>query len=383
MRTQPLPLYLLNFFLALHTYIVAYIASGFIAEIIGVKSVSMVYAAQALLGFFVLFFLPRIIRIFGNIRTLLWLTVIEAGVFGGIALLDTPLFVLPLIVFSIASSTFFPLCMDILIEYYTKNEGDAGGARTAHLTVSNTALVLAPFISGFIADALGFRAVYMVSMLFLVPFFFILIRHFHAFIDPAYHDQNTRGAIRRLWAASDLMRISILRFLLNFFFAWMVIYVPLFLHKTIGFSWVDIGIMLSIALIPYVLTELPAGIVADTRLGEKEFLIGGFLLTGVGTLALIFTSAPVFWFFTSALVITRFGAALIESMTETYFFRRVNESDGGIIMLFRLLFPASYLIGALSGTAILFFFSIEYIWTVLTCVLLLGAFIATRIRDTQ
>ncbi len=383
MRSQPFSLYLLNFFLALHTYLVAYVASGFIADIAGIESVNIVYAAQALLGFCTLIVLPRAIRALGNARVLLWLTVLEAAIFGGIVFFDAPSLVLPLIVFSIASSTFFPLCIDILIEHYTRDEGISGGARTAHLTVSNSALVLSPFIAGAVVETLGFRAVYIISMLALVPFFFILIRHYRAFQDPEYKDSNIPLALKRLCTSRDLTTISILRFLLNFFFAWMVVYVPLFLHETVGFSWGDIGLMLSIALIPYVLTELPAGLIADARLGEQELLISGFLIAAVGTVGLSFTSVSSFAFFATALVVTRLGAALVESMTETYFFRRVKENDEGIIMVFRLLFPVAYLLGALSGAFTLFFLPIAHIWTILAILLVVGAFISTRIRDTQ
>lgn len=383
MRSQPLSLYLLNFFISLHLYSVAYIASGFITERFGSLWVSPLFALQALIGVLVLACFPALMRIFGSARVFLWLLVMEGVVFWVIAKGAVSLFILPAILFSLMSAGFFSYCLDIFMEREISNEEQTGGARTAQLTVANAALILPAFVAGFIAEVLGFRAVYAIATLFLIPALYVFLRHIAHKPEPHYTDWSIHMAFDRLYVSRDVRTISVLRFLLNIFFTWMVIYLPLFLYQEIGFSWLDIGTLLSIILIPYILTELPAGLLADRYIGEQELLIGGFLLMAAGTVALSFTNVASFWFFAVALITTRFGGALVESMTETYFFRRVGAQDEGIIMFFRLLYPASYLIGAILGASMLFFLPLSGIWAPFGVILSLGALFTLGLRDTK
>jgi MFS family permease len=101
--------------------------------------------------------------------------------------------------------------------------------------------------------------------------------------------------ISSLRQAGDTARSIGVQFVLNFFFAWMVIYLPLLLAKEIGFSWDKIGFIFTIMLLPFLLFELPAGILGDRKLGEKELLVFGFVVMFISTLAIPLLSVPAFW----------------------------------------------------------------------------------------
>ena len=115
----------------------------------------------------------------------------------------------------------------------------------------------------------------------------------------------------------------------------MTIYTPMYLHKHLGFAWKELGIMFSIMLVPFLLLEAPLGRIADKVLGEKEFLVTGFAIIAIATAVISFMTVSVFFLFALILFTTRVGAAMVEIMTETYFFKKIRAEDAQIIGLMR------------------------------------------------
>jgi predicted MFS family arabinose efflux permease len=162
----------------------------------------------------------------------------------------------------------------------------------------------------------------------------------------------------------------------------MVIYLPIYLNKHIGFSWFEIGIILFIMLIPYILIEFPAGILADKWLGEKELLFAGFIITSVSTASLFFLDTKSIMVWGGVLFVTRVGTALIESMSETYFFKKINAEDASILSIFRMLHSLAFIIGPLSAGLLLLFVGINCLWILLAGIVLLGIWNTLTIKDT-
>ena len=141
--------------------------------------------------------------------------------------------------------------------------------------------------------------------------------------------------------------------------------------------------MTFIFLLPFALLEYPVGKIADTVLGEKEFLIAGFLITGLFTLLIPFIGTTSFIFWAALLFFMRVGASLIEITTESYFFKHVDGSDNQSISLFRITRPAAYIFGPIVGTLSLYFLDFRYIWFVLGFIVLFGVYYGLSIRDTR
>jgi hypothetical protein len=53
------------------------------------------------------------------------------------------------------------------------------------------------------------------------------------------------------------------------------------------------------------------------------------------------------------LVASRTGAALVESMVESHFFRRVSDEDANVVSIFRMMRPGAALVAPLLASAIL------------------------------
>jgi MFS family permease len=165
----------------------------------------------------------------------------------------------------------------------------------------------------------------------------------------------------------------------------MVIYTPIYLHEHLGLAWDTIGLMFTIMLSAFVILQTPLGYLADRILGEKEILVGGFLVMGLSTL--IFGTANLALFSLSGiailLFITRIGASTIEVATESYFFKHIAQSDATCVGFFRNTYPIAYIIGPLLASALLQFIPIQSLFTILGIVCILGVFTVIKIKDTK
>ena len=273
------------------------------------------------------------------------------------------------------------LIFDLIIEHNTKQQNE-GEVRGTFLTFTNIALIIAPLVAGYMLSGGEYQDIYFMGALILIPFIF-LIRNFKHFEDPEYHKINIWGTLSCIRGHKNLYNIFMTQFIMRFFFSWMVIYMPIYLHMEMGFSWSAIGTMTAIILLPYALLEYPAGRIADKYLGEKELLMFGFFLGGLATIYTSFITVASFLAWTVALFLGRAGMSLVEIMSESYFFKHVNEDDSNTIRFFRITRPVAYVIGPLLGTLIVAFMPLQYLWVVAGLILFSGILFARRIEDTK
>ena len=85
-------------------------------------------------------------------------------------------------------------------------------------------------------------------------------------------------------------------------------------------------------------------------------LIAGFLIIIPSVLIIPLMNEPILWLWAVILFATRVGAATIEVMSESYFFKVINEKNADEISFFRNTFPLSYVIAPLIAVPILFLF---------------------------
>jgi MFS family permease len=374
-------LYGASFVLSFHLFFVIYMNSSFLSSFIDEKYVGSVYVVSSIFSVLSLLYVSDILRKFGNYKTLVFLIWLELFSFLGMAFIKNVYFIIPIF---IGYSVIFPLIFysfDVFIEGVTerKNEGEVRGV---FMTVVNTALVIAPLVAGYVISDGNYGRMYFVAALFLIPLLF-LVRKFKNFTDPKYHSIKIFSTLKCIRGQRNLNNIFMAQFLMRFFFSWMVIYMPIFLHNHIGFSWPEIGTMTAIMLLPFAVIEYPAGKLADNVLGEKELLIAGFVITSLMTGLFAFIEVKDFIFWTTILLLSRVGASLIEIMTEVYFFKHVDDTDTNTISFFRITRPVAYIIGPLVGTIALLFIQFQMIWIVLGLVTLSGVYYAALLEDTK
>jgi MFS family permease len=147
---------------------------------------------------------------------------------------------------------------------------------------------------------------------------------------------------------------------------------PVYLMKNIGFGWEEIGIILSIALLPFVIFQIPIGKMEDQKHDEKMLLIFGFLIMAASVALMPFITEKSLVFWATILFVSRIGASIVEVSTETYFFKHVKSTNAGYISLFRMTKNMSFLIvPAIAGFAI-YIMDIRYSWIILALIMLVG-----------
>src|SRR3989338_8094593 len=100
-------------------------------------------------------------------------------------------------------------------------------------------------------------------------------------------------------------------------------------------------------LLPFVLLQYPLGKIADTKLGEKEIMAGGFLIMAGTTAALTLITTGTWWVWALALFATRVGASMVEDMSSIYFFKKTDERHAELVSFFQMVSPLSYVLGPL------------------------------------
>ncbi|MCW9054396.1 MAG: MFS transporter [Candidatus Pacebacteria bacterium] len=377
-------LYVINFIISFHLFFIVYFNSSHLKEIgFSEESLSGIYILGSAVGILGMLTFARVLRRVGCYRAALVLLSLEMFALGTLAFTQDLLISLIAFVGYLLIFPLILLSLDVFLESMTKQEGSTGSIRGIFLTVTNAALIISPLAAGFLLNGDGFSKMYLVSASFLLPVIIIVGWYFKGFSDPVYEPLRLKDVLHDFSQDRNLRNIFLAHLVLRIFYVFMVIYTPLYLHNTIGFSLSTIGIMFAIMLLPFVLFEIPLGKIADRLLGEKEIMIVGFLIAGATTLLMSLISIPAFALWTAVLFATRTGASAIEITTESYFFKHVGGKDADTISLFRTLRPLSYIIGATLGGVALLFTTIHYLFIIPAVFLFLGIIPASRIRDTK
>ena len=170
---------------------------------------------------------------------------------------------------------------------------------------------------------------------------------------------------------------------MRFFFALMVIYMPIYLNAHIGFSWSEIGVIFTIMLLPFVLFELPIGRLADAKLNEKGIMIIGFVITAVFTAVLAFISSSSIALWAAILFGTRVGMSLVEITSESYFFKHIDSTDTPILSVFRNTRSIAYLAGPLIASLLLVIADMRFLFLALAIIMLYGVWNSIMMRKTK
>jgi MFS family permease len=243
--------------------------------------------------------------------------------------------------------------------------------------------VLSQLVSGSILSDASYGQIYLISGVFPLLVAFVLYFFVRGFKDPVYRKMALMKTCRTFLRNKNLSKAYIINLILKFFYAWMIIYTPIYLHQILGFEWDKIGIIFSIMLLPFVLVTFPLGKLSD-KIGEKKMLKLGFIIATSTVFIIPFIRENSILIWAIVLFATRVGAATIEIMSESHFFKIVKEEDVDEISFFRNTGPMSFIIAPLLAIPVLLFTpSFEYIFFVLSAILLCGLFVTLRLKDVK
>ena len=373
--------------LSLHWSLVTYINSTYLEQFMSVQSIGMLYVTGSLITIFAFLFVSRVLEELGNYKLTVGLTIAEIMVLLGMAVSHDLRLVVPLFVAHHAIVPLLLFNLDVFMEGLVgKHETHTGGSRGLLLVMMSIAGAVAPLLSGLLlGDGTHprFFLAYLASAIIMLPFVIIISRNLKTFTDPVYKTVDVFSSFRYFWRHKNLRLVFGAHFLLQLFFAWMVIYTPLYLATVVGFEWKEIGFILFFALLPYVILEYPIGEIADRYIGEKEMMAVGFIVMMVSTIWIGFISTPSLIPWLVTMFLTRVGASLVETTTESYFFKQIEGSDANIIGFFRITRPLSDILGAMIGSLALLSVSFGGLFIVLGLLMFPGAILALMLEDSK
>jgi MFS family permease len=385
--------YLAGFFLNLHLAIAAYINSSFLSQFLPEDLVGLVFSVTAAITIFAVFEDEYILKRFGSVRSTSVLTVL-------LILLIIPLtnstarpVVLASFIAYFILGSIIKFNLDIYLENFT-DEGNTGKVRGTFLSIINLAWLCSPLIASYLARDGEYWKVYLASGTALFPLAYLLTFKMRDSKSNKSNGQtelnseiNIKQTIGLLWSGqttkhSESYKAIALNFILQVFYAVMVIYSPIYLHNHIGLPWPDIGIIFTVMLLPFVLIQMPFGRLAD-RVGEKTLASLGVIIMGIATFSIAFITSRDVIIWAAILFASRLGAATIEVLTDTHLFKYINTDDLDIIAISRNMSPLSYIITPIFASIFISFFQLKYLFVVLALIIFWGLKYSLAFKDSK
>ena len=325
--------YMLTFLFALHYAIPVYATSSYLHTFFNSSIVSAVYMIGSIVALIASIQVARYIKKIHTYQFTFGVALAEIVVlilFGH----TKNIYILPIFfIIHFVLQVLLNICLNVFIQNFTLH-AKVGSVRGLFLAVFNIGILISPFIGGMILKFSSFTTLYTVSACMLIPYLFFLHKYLNHMKEPAYHQIDLFAATKKVFNNKNLRAAFIGELVVQSFYAVMIIYSPIYL-TAIGIPLTTyLTIILPLALIPLVLLPYELGHLADTKLGEKELLIIGLLILTVTTfLFVIITSVDVrIWVL--VLLASRIGASFVETMSFSYYFKKVEVEDPSLTALF-------------------------------------------------
>jgi len=382
-------LLLLNFFVTLHFALGTFVNSSFLEKYVSIEYVGVVFTLAAFIALFFLTQAEKFLVAFGEYKIIVGLLAFD--IVGLVGVLSFNVFSIEVnslgllfffLLHYITSVYLIRFLLDVHYEEHMTDEA-TGFLRGELLTTANLAWILSPLIFSILLGNEEFWKVYAVSLFVGIVILCMLLLHFPRERRQEYNTIFFFETLKIIFGNKNLFRIFMINFLFHIFGSWIIIYLPIHLHETIGMSWETIGRLFTVMLIPYILVDIPLGYAADKWKKEKSILTAGFISVALLTFPLAFITTSSFFMWAVVLTLARFGLAAIELIADTYFFKHVSARDGNLISFFRGAHPLAYIIGPLlSSLLISFGVHTEYLFVILGFIMLSGIVFTIPLRDT-
>jgi len=378
--------YVLAILINLQSFLVAYTNSTYLEQFASPEVIGLLYTVGSALAILVFLFISRVLRKVGNTKFTLG---IAGAIICALAVMGTSTFPPLIITFFVVLLVAGPLMymsLDVFSEALIgNNEASTGSKRGLALSLMSVAGASGPLLVALIVgdnDA-NLTQTYLLASFVGLLFLALVLIHFRHFHDPAYKEVRIMRTLRTFYESAALRTGFLTHFSLQMFFAWTIIYMPLYLATEIGLHWDKIGTILGVGLLAYVFFEWPIGWLADNRWGEKEMMAVGFLILATTVGAIAFMNTTSIWPWIALMFVNRIGAALIEVTTESYFFKHTKGTDANLISFFRLTRPLGLIVGSLIGSAALLYLPFNLIFIVFALALIPGMLLTSTLHDTR
>lgn len=377
-------MYVLSFLFSLHIALSAYINSTFLMKIISEKYVGILFAIASFVTLLLLSKSSNILKHFGNRNFILWSLLVNMLSLVGMIISKNTYIIEASFIALTTTNTLVFLSIDIFIERYGNPE-TVGKTRGLYLTITNLAWMLTPLVTALlITKEGGYITIYILSLFSVIVMTIGLLFSVKNFEDSTYKKTPFWETYKFLKTNHHMAAIIIINFLLQFFYAWMVVYTPIYLFKHIGLNWEQIGVIFTIMLSPFVIFGLPVGILIDKyHIKKRTLLYIGFVITIISTFLISIITVPDIVIWSIILFLTRTGASIVETTSEIYVFTHIKEEDTYMLSIFRDMSPLSYIIAPVFATVVFLYLPFNYLFLVLSVILLAGLYYIPKLKHNN
>lgn len=370
--------FLVGFLFSFHLAITSYINSTFLSNFLKEQKVGLIYALASASAIVALLLMPRVLKRTGSYIFLLSVSLLSALSLFLISFAESTLGIVLLFIFYFTLNNLIIFILDEILQIFSKNS-IVGRIRGLYLTIINSAWVLAQMFSGEFLGGSPFNTFYLFASGIMLLFFVIVLLSFKNTKDPNYDKLPITKSVGKFFKDKNLARSYKISFLLQFFYSWMVIYTPIYLFAHLGFSWKEISGIFTIMLLPFVLLEYSLGRYSD-KIGERAMMMVGFLIISLTTMSLFFITKHSVLIWGLVLFGTRVGAATIEVMSDSYFFKHIAKENDEFIGVYRNTGPMAYIVAPLFASGLLFIVpAFNFIFLILGAIMLSGVYFASTI----
>ncbi len=269
--------------------------------------------------------------------------------------------------------------LDMILESYS-TDAMSGRIRGGFLSLMNLGVLIGPFLSTWVLERKNYHGIFILLLIFNVIILFVgifgLKKVNHRFREKAQMKDIIKKVIRR----TNIRKIFYISFVLEFFYALMIIYTPIYL-RNLGLSWESIGVIFTMMLLPFVFLQYPVGVLADRKLGEKEILIGSIGLMGITTIVIFFIGSTSLILWSIILFLTRVGASLVEILRDSYFYKRIDGHNIDLIDVFRAMRPVAYILATASSALVLAILPMKFIFILVGLIIFSALYPAIGLVD--
>lgn len=373
----------ISFLLGFSGSLLTYVISTYFKESSGMENIGIFYFVGY---FFILLFLLNMHKLIKrtsgvfvfHISLLANIIFVLAMMFVGKSFLGILFMILYLVSISVAWTS-----LDGVLEIFSADKM-SGRIRGMHLTVFNAGYILGPFLASRLLVEFDFAGIFF-SVGILSIFIFVVSlfglhgtkNHFHP-----RKLKSIRDLIFHSLRKKNIAKIYYISLILDFFYALMVVYAPIYLLD-LGFSWEQIGVAFTIMLVPFVLVQYPAGVLADKKIGEKELIVMAILIMGLSTFLFFYGSSEDIFIWAVILFATRVGAALIEILRDSYFYKQIDGSEADLIDFFRTSSSVGYVAAAVFSSLILWILPLKFVFLFLSLIIFSALWPALKLADSD
>ncbi|MCK4635435.1 MAG: MFS transporter [Candidatus Moranbacteria bacterium] len=350
----------ITFLMGFSTALLTYITSAYFKKTLGTENIAWTYLVANIILLIILLNIHHFVRIIGKTPLFHLINVCKVSIFVALILINNTFantfFLMIFIIFDVLAWTILSMILESC-----SIDKDSGKIYGFNFTLFNAGFIIAPIISTNLLDKFGFNGVFslviiMNTIIFLIAFFKIKqVNHRYT------QKINFKALFKKLSVRKDILNIFLVSISLRFFYALMVIYTPLYLLNK-GLDWSQIGVIFTIMLIPFILIQYPAGLLADKKFGEKEIIFISFIIMGVATIIFYLTDSVEVTTLAIILLFSRIGAALIEILQSSYFYKRIDGNDIEMISFFQTAKPIAYILAPAISSILLIFFEMKSIF---------------------